>query len=361
MYPASRPYLPFHLIRADDPQHSIYYVSAATGAVYLATTRRSRFLAWCGVIPHWWYITALRSHNSLWHWVMIAASAWGLLMCVFGIAAGALRYSPSRRYRFPGPRYSSVPHVGTKRWHYLLGYIFGAVTFTWILSGLFSMNPGSWSPGPEASLDEVHAFAGAPLRVQAFRTAPLEAWTILRQCVPVKELELIMFQGAPYYLARHSVSEVRLLPAAAPEPSCISQMPVDSLVSASRQPVGGAAVLSADLLTGYDSYYYDRNSRKPLPVLRVRLNDPRQTWLYVNPKTALIVARYTARSRWERWLYNGLHSLDFPFLVYRRPLWDIVVVVLSAGGFTLSVSGIVLALRYMQKRARKRLQALQRA
>jgi hypothetical protein len=36
-----------------------------------------------------------------------------------------------------------------------------------------------------------------------------------------------------------------------------------------------------------------------------------------------------------------LHSLDFPFLYFQRPLWDIVVVGLSIGGTVLSVTTIV--------------------
>jgi len=361
VYPASRVFLPFQIINGNDAQHTKYYVSAATGAVYLTTTLRGRFLAWCGAIPHWWYITALRSNNSMWHWVMIVASGWGVLMSIFGIAAGIMRYSPSKRYKFPGPRYSSVPHVGMKRWHYILGYGFGFITFTWILSGLFSMNPGSWSPGPDASLAEVHTFAGAPLSSVAFTTTPKEAWSVLRQCLHLKEMELIMFNGQPYYIGRESPFNARLLPAAVDAPSCLTQVPLNSLVTASRRVGGEAAPVSIDTLNSYDSYYYDRKFQKPLPVVRVRLSDSKGTWLYINPKTALIQARYTERSRWERWLYNGLHSLDFPFLVYRRPLWDVVVIVLSIGGFALSITGIVLTIRYFQKSFKKRRQTLRRA
>ena len=365
VYPASRVFLPFQIVNGNDPQHTKYYVSAATGAVYLTTTLRGRFLAWCGAIPHWWYITALRSNNSLWHWVLIVASGWGVLMCIFGIAAGIMRYSPSKRYRFPGPRYSSVPHVGMKRWHYILGYGFGFITFTWILSGLFSMNPGSWSPGPDASRAEIHSFAGAPLSLSAFTTTPKKAWSQLRQCLPLKEMELIMFNGEPYYIGRESVSNVRLLPAGIDASSCLSEMPLNQLVVASGR-VGAHAppvspILSIDLLHTYDSYYYDRKFQKPLPVVRVRLSDTKGTWLYINPKTALIQARYTERSRWERWLYNGLHSLDFPFLIYRRPLWDFVVILLSIGGFTLSITGVVLTVRYFQKSFKRRRQTLRRA
>lgn len=361
VYPAARVFLPFQIINGNDSQHTRYYVSAATGAVYLATTLRGRFLAWCGAIPHWWYITALRSHNSMWHWVMIVASGWGVLMCIFGIAAGLMRYSPFKRYRFPGPRYSSVPHVGMKRWHYMLGYGFGFVTFSWILSGLFSMNPGSWSPGPDASRVEIHSFAGAPLNISAFTITPKQAWNQLRQCLPLKEMELIMFNGEPYYIGRESISNVRLLPAAMNAPSCLSQMPINQLVAAGRRVGNDAPTVSVDTLNSYDNYYYDKKFQKPLPIVRVRLADTKETWLYINPKTALIQARYTERSRWERWLYNGLHSLDFSFLVYRRPLWDCVVIVLSIGGFALSVSGIVLTIRYFRKSFKKRRQALRPA
>ena len=360
VYPASRPYLPFQLVSGNDSKHTMYYVSASTGAVYLTTTLRGRVLAWCGAIPHWWYITALRSNNSLWHWVLIAASGWGVLMSIFGIAAGVMRYSPEKRYRFPGPRYSSVPHVGMKRWHYILGYGFGLITFTWIMSGLFSMNPGNWSPGPEASLDEVHAFAGAALDPAIFKTSPRQAASILQGCLQLKEMEMLVFRGEPYYLGRESPSLVRLLPAKTEHPACLTQVPQDELVTESRRAFAGAAVVSADLLTSYDSYYYDRHFQKPLPVLRVRLADSKGTWLYINPRTALIQARYTERSRWERWLYNGLHSLDFPFLFYHRPLWDVVVIVLSLGGFALSVTGIVLTVRYLQK-SMKRRRSLRRA
>lgn len=361
VYPASRVYLPFQIVNGNDGKATRYYVSASTGAVFLTTTARGRFLAWCGAIPHWWYITALRSNNSLWHWVMILASGWGVLMSIFGIAAGVLRYSPSKRYRFPGPRHSSVPHVGMKRWHYILGYGFGFVTFTWISSGLFSMNPGSWSPGPEPSLSEVHSFAGGSLSLAAFRTSPKQALDILKHCLPVKELELIDFNGEPYYLGRQSLSEVRLLDAAVDRPTCQSEVPLSLLIAASRRTEGDVSAATVDILSSYDSYYYDRTFQKPLPVVRVRLSDAKGTWLYLNPKTALIQARYTERSRWERWLYNGLHSLDFPFLFYHRPLWDILVMALSLGGFALSVTGIGLTIRYFRKTYKKRRPALRRA
>ena len=358
VYPSSRVFLPFEMVEAHDPQSTKYYVSGATGSIYLSTTLRSRLLAWCGAIPHWWYIRSLRANTPLWRIVMIVASAWGVLMCGVGIIAGVMRYSPSKRYKFPGPRYSSVPHVGTKRWHYVLGYGFGFITFTWILSGLFSMNPGKWSPGPEPSTSEIHAFAGSVLDISAFKVDTKQALGLLQKCIRPKELELLMFNGNPYYLGRESADAVRLISARGDSAECISQIPFVDLVAASRRAVANADVIDAVVLNTYDSYYYDRKHQKPLPIVRLRMADTKQTWLYINPRTAMIQARYTDRSRWERWLYNGLHSLDFPFLYYHRPIWDLTVIFLSVGGFVLSATGIILTKRYLQKSFKKRRESL---
>jgi hypothetical protein len=32
----------------------------------------------------------------------------------------------------------------------------------------------------------------------------------------------------------------------------------------------------------------------------------------------IIALRLERASRWNRWLYHGFHSLDFPFLYYKR-------------------------------------------
>jgi hypothetical protein len=54
----------------------------------------------------------------------------------------------------------------------------------------------------------------------------------------------------------------------------------------------------------------------------------------------------------ERWLYNGLHSLDFAFWYDKRPLWDIAIIVLCLGGFTTSSLGLFLGVRRMRRAAR---------
>ncbi|PHX70996.1 MAG: hypothetical protein CK548_07820, partial [Opitutia bacterium] len=86
----------------------------------------------------------------------------------------------------------------------------------------------------------------------------------------------------------------------------------------------------------------------PLPVIRVRFADAAATWFHLDPTTGRIVNKSTSTNRLFRHLYNGLHSFDWWWLWSRRPLWDIVVLTFSLGGFSLSVLGVVLGVRRLR-------------
>jgi len=66
-----------------------------------------------------------------------------------------------------------------------------------------------------------------------------------------------------------------------------------------------------------DAYYYGKDGDRRLPVLRVTFNDPDATILYLDAHDGQLVQREVRRSRLERWLYHGFHSLDFPWM-YRH-------------------------------------------
>ena len=100
----------------------------------------------------------------------------------------------------------------------------------------------------------------------------------------------------------------------------------------------------------YDAYYLDRHRERPLPVIYARLNDAGGTRYYVDPKTGTVVGQYSARGWVNRWLYHGLHSLDFPWLYNYRPLWDIVVIGLMLGGTALCVTSIVMTWRVLARK-----------
>ena len=90
----------------------------------------------------------------------------------------------------------------------------------------------------------------------------------------------------------------------------------------------------------------------------MKFSDPAKTWVYVDPETSQIVAQVQRNNRIERWLYNGFHSLDFSFWYYKRPLWDIGMILLSLGGASLSAIGAWLGVRRILLNAKRVLRAL---
>ena len=129
-------------------------------------------------------------------------------------------------------------------------------------------------------------------------------------------------------------------------------------MGAARRAIPSASVADARWIDEYDAYYYDRSGTRPLPVLRAKYDDAEETWLYIDPSRGAIVRKEERLTRLNRWLYHGLHSLDFPFLYYRRPLWDIVVIGLSLGGVALSVTTLLPAWRRVRRHARRMVNSL---
>ncbi len=143
--------------------------------------------------------------------------------------------------------------------------------------------------------------------------------------------------------------EHRYVSAVSPGRGTITTFGRDAMTDVARAAMPDVPVEDATWLEEYDGYYYDARGSRPLPVLRIRYADANGTWLYLDPERGGIVQRSGKVSRLRRWLYQGLHSLDFPFLYFQRPLWDIVVIVLSIGGTVLSVTTIVPALRRLKR------------
>jgi len=108
-------------------------------------------------------------------------------------------------------------------------------------------------------------------------------------------------------------------------------------------------VVEAKLLTDYDAYYRDRTRQLPLPVLLVRVHDAQRSAYYIDPVSARIVASFNSHSRWNRWLYHGLHSIDLPQLYKHRLAWDFLVAALLLGGASLCVTSVLLAFGVLRR------------
>ena len=56
----------------------------------------------------------------------------------------------------------------------------------------------------------------------------------------------------------------------------------------------------------------------------------------------------------ERWLFFLMHSWDLVPLLHRRPLWDIIMLVLAVGGLALSATGIWIGTKRLGIKTRRR-------
>ena len=354
--------LPLHKFRVDDADRTELYVQPATGEVAMLTTQRSRLLAWIGTIPHWLYFTALRVNQPLWYRIVVWTSALACALAVLGLALAVTQFRRTRPFRLSG----SIPYSGWMRWHYIAGAVFGVFTLTWAFSGLLSMEPFAWTNATGLEIDR-DAFTGGPVDLSRFRAMEPAAWNRVLDGRTLKEVELVRIQDEPYYVVRYtdeetlasarrerlhqpynvtgSVEPNRLLVNA--DTLAVRQEPfsVESLMARLKTAVPDAPVVASELLPEYDSYYYSRGRQTPLPVLRVKFADPAETWVYIDPAMSQVLAEIHRLNRVERWLYNGLHSLDFAFWYNRRPLWDIGMITLSLGGLGLSAIGLVLGIR----------------
>ena len=340
-------FLPAHKLRVSDGVGTELYVERWTGDVAMVTTRRSRALAWIGAIPHWFYLPALRIDRPLWEAVIVWTSAGGCLIAFAGLLLGVTQFR-WRRTQHDRPR---IPYVGWLRWHYLTGVVFGLVTLTWVFSGMLSVQPFAWMTARGLHVPS-GVLGGGPLVLADFRPIDTAVWERVTSGRAVKEVTLLRIDGQPHYevrVGRVSVASGdrnehdRLVLAAntltlRPAPS-----DVELLTERLRAALPGTPIAGATQLASYDAYYYGRGTDgPPLPVVRIRFADPMQTWIYVDPAVNRIVQTVHRYSRLERWLFNGLHSLDFTFWYERRPLWDIVLILLIVGG--LASSGIGLSL-----------------
>ena len=332
------------------PDGEQVYVTQTTGDVVQHTTTGSRLGAYVGAIPHWLYFTPLRAHGPRWSKVVIWSSGIGTIAAILGVIIGAWMYSPSKKYRYDGAP-SSIPYRGQKRWHTVLGLTFGVATITWAFSGMLSMDPfprRETGGGPlRRGIDIPDALRGR-MRFEDFAAKhPRQALAQLGN-PEVKELELTSFAGEPVYLASQRPGDTRIVPLDGEPRAAFDRNRIIDVVTAAAGP----GTIETRVLEQYDRYYLDRRRERPLPVVLVQLKDEQDTRYYIDPKTARVVGSYNSGQWVNRWLYSGLHSLNFPWLYNYRPLWDIVVITFMLGGTALCVTSLILAWRVVGRTLR---------
>lgn len=342
---------PLHRLHLGDSAGTVVYVSGTTGEVVRDAPLQERAWNYVGAWIHWLYPFRGNVFNDYWtdivNWLSIA----GIVLTVTGTVVGVLRWRFQGRYKTG----SRTPYRGLMmRWHHVFGLMFAVITFTWIFSGLMSMNP--W---------KIFDSGAAPLRQQAMHGGPMvlpgqaaAVQALLSAASPnTRELRWVQSAGHTLVLAHSPAGAPAVLDATTAAPHT---WPPDAVGEAAARLLPHA-VARTDTLTTYDLHYYDRAAHtmtggggKPLPVLRLVFDDPQATWVHIDPHTGAVLDRTDRHRRASRWLFAMLHSWDWLPLLERRPLWDLVLILLSAGGAVMSLTGVVVAWRRLGIKLRDR-------
>lgn len=333
------PHRPLHRVVLEDSAETVLYVSNVSGQIVRDTTRSERFWNWIGSTVHWIYPMQLRRHRGLWVNVIIYLSLAGIVSVATGAVIGIQRLRVKRGYRGG----SVSPYRGVAKWHHVLGLVGLAFVSTFIFSGLMSVGPWGIFDSGSAATQIARYSGGAAMDLTSFRSfepAALEPET--------KEVRWLQIGGLGHLVLSRSASDRRVWLEHQSERTPSHEL-TERIERSSSAFLTDAEIVAAERLDTYDDYYYSRHNRyRPLPVYRVKFDDAEETWFHIDLSTGEVISRQTGRSRLERWLYNGLHSLDFSFLVKRGLAWDASVIVLSVLGLIFSITSVVLAWRRLR-------------
>jgi hypothetical protein len=317
-------------VAINDADGTELYVSSKTGDVVLVTTLKARALNYFGSIVHWLYPTALRRHQSAWSAVMWWLSLVATIGAALGVVIGLLRLTRVGR--------GAAPYRGLQAWHHWLGLAFAPFILSWIFSGFLSMADARFS-STSASPAEALSLAGAP----AWEHVASGALDVI--AASASEVEWFALAGNIYRRDRGVVGAQRIS-LAAPETD-VAQSPraflgADEIDFAAKQlgrDCGHAAVVGAA------DPYRATPALPEAPVFRIVCG---KVWYEIDGATGALVSRLDPTRRANRWLFAGLHTLDFRWLRSHPPLRTAIIVALCLCGFGFSLSGVVLAWRRMK-------------
>ncbi len=296
------------------------YIEQAGGRVVQETARGERFWNWIGTVPHWLYPTMLRKNPPLWTQVVVWTSLLGCFLTVTGLWIGIVRF---RRRESARGEVRWSPYAGLNYWHHITGLVFGLLTLTWVLSGLFSMTPWGLFAG-NGTVDGRGLLAGAPVTWAQVR--PMLA-AVPRLDLPPATVEVSSAPlGGRMFLSARSPGQ-RLRYDAGGEIFGPDLMQLNALLTTKDGP-GLASLIQ---LRQEDGYYFGPHEPMRLPVWRAILRDGAKTRLYIDPVTGGVLRQVDSDARAFRWWHEGLHRLDFSAGLRRRPFWDVIVLLLLAG------------------------------
>ncbi|MDT3456852.1 PepSY domain-containing protein [Stenotrophomonas pavanii] len=348
---------PLYRVEVGGAQPGDLYVSSRTGEVVLDAPRVQQRWNYVGAWLHWLYFLRMQSVDPVWTWGVIVLSALCTLAAISGIVVGVWRWRFRGHYRSG----AKTPYVEPwMRWHHLLGLMASAFVFTWIFSGLMSMNPlGVFSSTGEAI--DVEHYRGGAVAVDGALGDPakLLAMAEAARFQPV-EIQWRRIGGELFAVLLDGRGDTRIvsggnghLHVARWLPTAWLQQRVRALSAA---PMQGFVVQHAA-----DAYFYARAPEamngaavRRFPVAVVDFGDAEATRVYLDLATGDPLLAMGHRERVGRWLFYFLHSWDLPAMLRQEGARLAVLLLLSAAGTALCATATVIGYRRLRMKLRRR-------
>lgn len=329
---------PLYKVDLNDTEHTVLYVSSVTGQIVRDTSGWERAWNWLGSTVHWLYPLQLRKHSTFWYQLVVWISIAALITVATGMIVGIIRARFKSRYK----NGRITPYTGIQKLHHTLGLLFGIIVMMYVVSGLISMEPFGWFDNKSSATQQIDRYIGR-YQLQGFNDALSELKRTPSAMSGVKELRWQAINGHGFLVAYSNAENGRRIM------STNANSIAEQVTSALPKLIPNSSY-TIERLEQHNNYYYSTHNRyRPLPVYQVKFSDEEKTWYYLDATTGEYRMRLTKVDRVKRWLYHGMHSLDFQSLINNQPLRDVIIIFLSIIGAVFSYTSLSIAWRRLRK------------
>lgn len=348
---------PLYRVEVGGAQPGDLYVSSHTGEVVLDAPHVQQRWNYVGAWLHWLYFLRMQSVDPVWTWVVIVLSALCTVAAVSGIVVGVWRWRFRGHYRSG----AKTPYVESwMRWHHLIGLCAAAFVFTWIFSGLMSMNPlGVFSSTREAI--DSGRYRGGAVAVDGVLGEPAKLLAVAdaERFRPV-EIQWRRIGGELFAVLLDGQGDTRIVSGSNGHLQVTRLLPATWLQQKVRAlsdaPMQGFVVRHAA-----DAYFYPRAPEamngaavRRFPVAVVDFGDAEATRVYLDLATGDPLLTMGHRERVGRWLFYFLHSWDLPAMLRQEGARLGLLLLLSLAGTALCATATVIGYRRLRMKLRRR-------
>ena len=310
-----------------------------------------------GAWLHWLYFLRMQSVDPVWTWVVGVLSGLCTVASVSGIVVGVWRWRFRGHYRSG----AKTPYVEPwMRWHHLIGLVAAAFVFTWIFSGLMSMNPLGVFSSTRDAIDPGR-YRGGRVAVDGTLAEPSALLAVAGDARfrPV-EIQWRRIGGELFALLLDGQGDTRIVSMAEGRLQVSRHLPVAWLQLKARA-ISHAPMQGFSLLQSPDAYFYPRAPEamngaavRRFPVAVADFGDAEATRVYLDLGSGDPLLTMGHRERVGRWLFYFLHSWDLPAMLRQDIARLGVLLLLSVAGTALCATATVIGYRRVRMKVRRR-------